>query len=227
MADAHISPGSAREWGAFQVHASQFLQWDAEAGAALFGDRVAEKICDKVLTLNLELRGFLARPLYVCTAGEYGRMCMSVASMSKLIMHSEGRQHYRCGNCAAEAWGEPASGSLPLRVLHLYALVGTGGSDPTPLHMRPVRLVLTAPPAQWAWGVDPLTDDLRDLDMDAVSPELGHDFAGSALALQRARQQSHLASCGPLSGCVRGVLNSLPISDRQALPAKERSEANV
>ena len=144
----------------------------------VFGVRVAEKICDKVLTLNLELRGFLARPLYVCTAGEYGRMCMSVASMSKLIMHSEGRQHYRCGNCAAEDWGEPASGSLPLRVLHLYALVGAGDSAPTPLHMRPVRLVLTAPPAQWAWGVDPLTDDLRDLDMDAVSPELGHDSRG-------------------------------------------------
>ena len=70
--------------------------------------------------MALELCGFLARPLYVCTApsGTEGQMCMSVASMSQLIMHSEGRQHYRCRKCAGEAsLREPASGSLPLRLV--------------------------------------------------------------------------------------------------------------
>ena len=103
--------------------------------------------------MALELCGFLARPLCGCTAssGSEGQMCMSVASMSQLIMHSEGRQHYRCKKCAGDAsLREPASGSLPLRVLHLYALVGTGGHAPTPLHMRPIRLVITAPPKEWA-----------------------------------------------------------------------------
>ena len=130
MADAHISSGSAREWVAFQVHASQFfLQWDSEAGAALFGEGVAGKVTDAVLAVDLQLCGFLARPLYVCTAssGSDSLMCMSVASMSQLIMHKEGRLHYRCGQCAAEDDGEPASGSFPVCVLHLSALVGTGG----------------------------------------------------------------------------------------------------
>ena len=81
---------------------------------------MAEKISQAVRAVALELSGFLARPLYVCTAtsGSEGQMCMSVASMSQLIMHSEGRQHYRCTKCAEDAsLGQPASGSLPLRVL--------------------------------------------------------------------------------------------------------------
>ena len=70
---------------------------------------------------------------------------------------------------------EPASGSLPLRVLYLYALVGTGGHAPTPLHMRPVRLVVAAPPAEWAWGQDPV-GDFRGSD---ASPEEGLDSVGA------------------------------------------------
>ena len=88
-------------------------------------------------------------------------------------------QDYRCGKCAAKDGGEPASGSLPLRVLHLYALVGTGGSAPTPLHMRPVRLVLAAPPPQWAWGKHQTSGDLRGFDAPAASPEPGLDSRGA------------------------------------------------
>ena len=50
---------------------------------------------------------------------------------------------------------EPASGSVPLRVLHIYALVSASGPAPTPLHMPAVRLVVTAPPEDWAWGRPP------------------------------------------------------------------------
>ena len=123
----------------------------------MFGESVAKKISQHVGAVALELRGFLARPLYFCTAssGSKGEMCMSLASMSQLVKHTEGRQDYRCRKCAANASErEPASSSLPLRVLHIYALVGTSGPAPTPLHMQPVRLVVTAPPEDWAWDQD-------------------------------------------------------------------------
>ena len=153
------------------------LQWIAVEGAECFGESVAKKITQHVRAVALELRGVLARPLYVCTAssGSNGEMCMSVASMSKLVMHTEGRQHYRCRKCAEDvSEREPASGSLPLRVLYLYALVGTNGPAPTPLHMRPVRLVVTAPPADWAWGQGPVPDVLGG-GRSAASPVQGVD----------------------------------------------------
>ena len=68
----------------------------------MFGEAVAGKIFRTVRAMALELCGFLARPLYVCTAprGSEGEMCMSVASMSQLIRHAEGRLLYRCTKCA-------------------------------------------------------------------------------------------------------------------------------
>ena len=76
-----------------------FLQWDQAAGSKLFGDAVANLLADVAEAVDLELQGFLARPLYVCTStsGSGSLMCMSVASMSQLITHTEGRLHYRCG----------------------------------------------------------------------------------------------------------------------------------
>ena len=135
-----------------------FLQWGDGEGADLFGDSVATRISQHVDSLGLELRGFLARPLYVCTAssGRNGEMCMSLASMSQLVKHAEGRREYRCRKCAKKASErEPASGSGPLRVLHIYALVSTSGPASTPLHMPAVRLVVTAPPEDWAWCRSP------------------------------------------------------------------------
>ena len=110
----------------------------------MFGESVAKKISQHVRAVALELRGFLARPLSVCTAssGSKGEMCMSLASMSQLVKQTEGRQDYRCRKCVENASErEPGSSSSPVRVLHLYALVGTDGHAPTPLHMRPERLV--------------------------------------------------------------------------------------
>ena len=157
-----------------------FLQWDCEAGRQLFGDAVAVLLADVTEAVNLELRGFLARPLYVCTStrGSGGLMCMSVASMSQPIKHVEGRLHYRYGNCAKKEAGEPASGSLPLRVLHLYALVGTGGLTITPLHAKPVRLIVDAPLAIWAWGQGLPNDGRPCFDPLGVSPKRVRDSRG-------------------------------------------------
>ena len=105
-------------------------------------------------------------------------MCMSVASMSKLITHAEGRLHYPCGNCVQKDEGEPTSGSFPLRVLHLYALVGADGQAPTPLHSKPVRLVVTAPPADWAWGTHHVWPDRPRSDSPCASPERSKDWRG-------------------------------------------------
>ena len=143
-----------------------------------------------------------ARPLYVCTStsGRDSLMCMSVASMSKLIMHREGRLHYRCGKCMAKDAGEPASGSSPLRVLHLYALVGTDGPALTPLHSRPVRLVVAAPPAQWAWGEQLREDDLPGLDSRGASPERGLDSRGEHWRYQAADSNAIWCYAGPYRG---------------------------
>ena len=179
-----------------------FLQWDGEAGGKLFGEAVAKLLADAVAAVDLELRGFLARPLYVCTStsGRDSLMCMSVASMSKLIMHREGRLHYRCGKCMAKDAGEPASGSSPLRVLHLYALVGTDGPALTPLHSRPVRLVVAAPPAQWAWGEQLREDDLPGLDSRGASPERGLDSRGEHWRYQAADSNAIWCYAGPYRG---------------------------
>ena len=52
---------------------------------------------------------------------------MSIASMSERIMQQGSRMHYRCSKCAEKSAGEPGSRNLSLRILRLYALVGTGG----------------------------------------------------------------------------------------------------
>ena len=73
---------------------------------------------------------------------------------------------------------EPASGSVPLRVLHIYALVSASGPAPTPLHMPAVRLVVTAPPAEWDWGLGDATEVLTD-ERSAASPKQGWDTGGA------------------------------------------------
>ncbi len=66
-----------------------YLQWDCEAWSNLFGDAVVDLLADVTAAVNFELRGFLARPLYVCTStrGSGGLMCMLVASTSQLIKY--------------------------------------------------------------------------------------------------------------------------------------------
>ena len=77
---------------------------------------------------------------------------MSVASMSKFVQQTGGRRHFRCQECVERAGDGPVSGS-PLRVLHLYVLVSATDRGLTPLRMKPLRLVVEAPPDKWGWGV--------------------------------------------------------------------------
>ena len=124
-------------------------------------------------------------------------MCMSVASMSQLIKHVEGRLHYRCGNCVKKDAGEPASRSSPLRVLHLYALVGAGGQALTPLHSKPVRLVVAAPLAKWAWGRELRDDDRPRLDSRGAFPRLCQDSRGKHWRYSASESDAHV--CEPVS----------------------------
>ena len=43
-----------------------YLQWDCEKGSKLFGDAASDLLAVVAEAVNLELRGFLARPLYAC-----------------------------------------------------------------------------------------------------------------------------------------------------------------
>ena len=144
----------------------------------MFGDAVVGVFKCISKSLNFKLFGFLARPLYACTSERGGEMCMSVASMSERILHQEGRMHYRCGICAKTSAGEPAFDSVPLRVLHLYALVDTGGIAPHALHSRPVRLVVFAPPADWGWGREFAHDENPGLNVTIAMPENRKDHIG-------------------------------------------------
>ena len=44
-----------------------FLRWDLAQGKEVFGRDVAKLLADLADAVDLELQGFLARPLYVCT----------------------------------------------------------------------------------------------------------------------------------------------------------------
>ena len=120
--------------------------------------------------------------------------------MSQLIKHVEGRLHYRCGNCVKKDAGEPASGSCPLRVLHLYALVGAGRQALTPLHSKPVRLVVAAPPAKWAWGRELLDDDRPCLESLSASPERAKDSRGEHWRYSSAESDAIWCHAGPYGG---------------------------
>ena len=69
-----------------------------------------------------------------------------------------GRVHYRCSDCVAKTVGVPVSDSAPVRVLHLYALISTKVAGLTPMRMKAVRLVVSAPPDTWSWGVTVVPD---------------------------------------------------------------------
>ena len=125
---------------------------------------------------------------------------MSVASMSQLIKHVHGRLHYRCGNCAKKEAGEPASGSLPLRVLHLDALVGTGGPTITPLHAKLARLIVDAPPAQWAWGRELPDDDRPRFDPNGVWPQRARDSRGEHWRYSSAASDAIWCHAAPYRG---------------------------
>ena len=107
-------------------------------------------------SVSVKIAGAFARPLYVCTdlrvPSGSRELCMAVASMSMFAQQVPGRSQYRCSECVKRA---PVSDSTPLRILHLYARVSASDCGLTPLRMKEVRLVLNAPPDDWAWRASP------------------------------------------------------------------------
>ena len=96
-------------------------------------------LADVAEAVDLKLQGFLARPLYMCTptSGSDCLMCMSVAGMSQLITHTEGRLHDRCCHCV-QKWrrhGAPGSNlGMIERALGLRAIQRAAGHlHPTPM----------------------------------------------------------------------------------------------
>ena len=105
--------------------------------------------------VSLEVVGVLGRPLYVCTARPHEdtpeQLCMSTAAMSPLLQLSAARKHFLCAKCKNELKA-PVSDSAPVRVLHLYITVAATDGLPTPLRMKPLPVVVEAPPDSFAWG---------------------------------------------------------------------------
>ena len=107
---------------------------------------------------------------------------MSTASMSRFIEQARGRLHYRCTDCVANDAGVPVSDSTPLRVLHLYALISTEDGSLTPLRMKEVRMVVSAPPDTWSWRVAPapeLHSDVYLYGSFAAQPTPAKDSRGN------------------------------------------------
>ena len=83
-------------------------------------------------------------------------------------MRSEVAAPFFLGIChsdsVAKSVGVPVSDSAPVRVLHLYALISTKGAGLTPMRMKAVRLVVSAPPDTWSGGVT-VAPDLQGMSM--------------------------------------------------------------
>ena len=179
-----------------------FMQWDSALGANLLGTKVWNRVGDAAAAVDVVVAGYLARPLYVCTnakpSSEHG-MCMSIASMSRFVQQAPGQVHYRCSACVAKSAGVPVSDSAPLRVLHLYALIATRDDGATPMRMKPVRLVVHAPPDTWKWGASaPASGRASGSLQDVV---LAHPTQSGALFLYNKKESDALWSC---SSCYRG-----------------------
>ena len=123
---------------------------------ALLGKQFLAILSNGAKAVSVEVAGALARPLYVCTdlrgPSASRELCMAVASMSKFAQQVPGRSQYRCSECVKRA---PVSDSKSLRILHVYALVSASDCGLTPLRMKEVRLVLNAPPDNWARRASP------------------------------------------------------------------------
>ena len=102
--------------------------------------------------VDLPLSGVVARPLYVCTGSVSDGMCMALASMSPILTTGIGRGEFLCRECAGCSGRAPASNSARLRVLLLCALTAYETGEDLAARMKPVRVVLHAPPHDWGWG---------------------------------------------------------------------------
>ncbi|CAK0844998.1 unnamed protein product [Prorocentrum cordatum] len=138
-----------------------FLYWDASFLDMLFGTALGSDLSDQAVSVDYQLAGVIARPLYKCTQivdASAGAACMNVASMSRLLRDTAGWGHYTCKECADRKQGAdetPGFPSVALRALCLCPAVFGPDGEPTPLRaMTPHRLFARAPPENWGWGVE-------------------------------------------------------------------------
>ena len=131
-----------------------FLAWSYSSCYLLrvFGERVMDFLARVVEVVGLRIVGVVARPVYVCTGKVPGGICMAMASMSRIFEEGTHRGAFLCKECARQRGATPVCESEPLRALLLYALVKVAGGAGTVLRMKPVRAVVSAPPARWRWG---------------------------------------------------------------------------
>ena len=132
-----------------------FLLWEVARAFTLFGDEVMSKLANAAAEVSLEAVGVLGRPLYVCTARPHENapehLCMSTAAMSPLMQLSAARKHFLCAKCENKLRA-PVSDSAPVRVLQLFITVEATDGQPTPLRMKPLSVVVEAPPDSFTWG---------------------------------------------------------------------------
>ncbi|CAK0833447.1 unnamed protein product [Prorocentrum cordatum] len=138
-----------------------FLYWGASFLDMLFGTALGSDLNDQAVSVDYQLAGAIARPLYKCAQiadASTGAARMNVASMSKLLRDTAGRGHYTCKECAERKQGAddtPGFPSVALRALHLYPAVFGPDGEPTPLRaMTPHRVFAHAPPEKRGRGVE-------------------------------------------------------------------------
>ena len=88
--------------------------------------------------------------------------------------------------------GVPVSDSAPLRVLHLYALIATRDDGATPMRMKPVRLVVHAPPDTWKWDASAPASGRASGSLQDV--EMAHPTQSGALFLYNKKESDSLWS---------------------------------
>ncbi|CAK0808294.1 unnamed protein product [Prorocentrum cordatum] len=138
-----------------------FLYWDASFLDMLCSTALGSDLNDQAVSVDYQLAGVIARPLYKCTQivdASTGAACMNVASMPRLLRDTAGRGHYACKECAERKQGAdetPGFPSVALRTLYLYPAVFGPDGEPTPLRaMAPHRAFARAPPENWGRGVE-------------------------------------------------------------------------
>ncbi len=143
---------------------------------------------------------------------------MSTASMSPLLHLPGTRKHYLCAKCKDEQHA-PVSDSAPLRVLHLYVTVAATDGLPTPVRMKPMSIVLEAPPDSFAWCSPKLHTALTVRFATKAVPTQFHiaeDRRGNRLMgyLFVAEGSTSLLCCGEPFHCGPGSNSSGSLSER-------------
>ena len=119
-----------------------FLTRSVDLARLMIGASALRDLARVMSIVGLPLSGVVARPLYACT----GNVPDGMPPILTTIM---GRSERLCPACAGCSGRAPASNSVSLRVLLLYALTANETGEDLPARMKPSRAVLNAPPHDW------------------------------------------------------------------------------